>query len=298
MFKNNEINIVYKFQPYNKVNGTLFYCFEYMLQLLELNRDVNFYIFNIQDDQDKWLVEKCFKEKYLNDYHIYFDRIFFLKHTINLSKIAKNKKSVFVSFDIKTYNDYSKFATPHKKFAYINSNKTEECYWTCKIDYSPNTTFFGFYNYQYPDQVMLNKARLNSNFINERLQLGLKYHKVYNNSIDHLIFVSAPIMDKVKQFYFGYPFITKRTYHCYDNIFKQVDKVIYIHNNFDTNNRIIPETFYQGKLFELINEENLNDSINHRYELCKNNKLDLLTLSPDNLMIKNILKYLEGVNNE
>ena len=67
MCENNEINIVYKFQPYNKVNGTLFYCFEYMLQLLELNKDVSFYIFNIQDDQDKWLVEKCFKEKYLND---------------------------------------------------------------------------------------------------------------------------------------------------------------------------------------------------------------------------------------
>ena len=296
MCENNEINIVYKFQPYNKVNGTLFYCFEYMLQLLELNKDVNFYIFNIQDDQDKWLVEKCFKEKYLNDYHIYLQRVFFLKHTINLAKIAKNKKSVFVSFDIKTYNDYSKFTPTHKKFAYINSNKTEDCYWSNKIEYSQNTTFFGFYYYQIPDQAILNNLKLE--FIFEKLQLGLKYHKVFKCSSEHLIFVSAPLMDNISKSYFSYPYITKRTYYCYDNIFKQVDKVIYIHNSFDTNNRIIPESFYQEKKVELINEHDINDSIMHRHELCVNGEINQLILNPDNLMIKNIIQYLEGVNDE
>ena len=287
MCKNKDIIVVYKFQPHNKVNGTLFYCFEYTMQLLELDQNVNFYIYNIKDEKDKVLVEKCFKEKYKEEYYKYFNNVCFLKHTVNLAKIARNDLSVFVSFDIKTYNDYSKFAPLNKKFAYINSVKTEECYWSNHIDYSSNTTFFGFYNYQYPSKEMLIKK--NSFFICEKLKIGFKYHKQYLKSDNDLVFVSAPNMESLGSKYDCYPYISKRTYYCFDNIFKNVNFIIYIHNDFDTNNRIIPEAFYHFKKFELIDMVDINDSIKHRLDLCLNDKLCELTLEPSSLIIQSII---------
>lgn len=292
MCKNDETNIVYKFQPYNKVNGTLFYCFEYMMQLIELNHDVKFYVYNISSKLDKELVEKCFKSKYKEEYYKYFGNIYFLKHSINLAKIARNSESSFLSFDIKTYNDYSKFAPNNKKYAYINNTYQENCYWSDHIEYSSNTTFFGFYNYQYPNKEMLDKK--DSIFICEKLKIGFKYHKQYLKPDNELVFVSAPNMESLGSKYDGYPFISKRTYYCFDNIFKDVDSVIYIHNDFDTNNRIIPEAFYHFKKFEIIDMVDINDSIKHRLDLCLNNKLDELTLDPSSLIIRTILGLSYG----
>ena len=53
--------VVYKFKPQNKINGSLFYCFEYF-QFLKQFVDVKLYLVDITC-VDFELVKKIFQEK-------------------------------------------------------------------------------------------------------------------------------------------------------------------------------------------------------------------------------------------
>lgn len=282
MCKNKDIIVVYKFQPHNKVNGTLFYCFEYTMQLLELDQNVNFYIYNIKDEKDKDLVEKCFKDKYKEEYYKYFDNIIFLNSIINFANIIKNKHYNILSLDIKTYNDYSKFAKVHEKFAYINNNYKDHNY--DEIKPQLNTKFFGYYEYQY-----MIDTNLKYEFESELLKLGTKYQKQFDILQNNFTFVSAPHPDRVPIYYFESPYLLKASNNIIENLFESINKIIYIHNDIDTNNRIIVEAFYHKKDFKLMNELPTNDSVMHRYELCLSGKINKLILDEKDKLIKSII---------
>ena len=70
------------------------------------------------------------------------------------------------------------------------------------------------------------------------------------------------------------------------------DTVFYYHSALDTNNRLIPESFFYNKKIHIKYNGYLQDSIFFRYEDISINGLDNYTLDESDLMLKS---FLEGV---
>jgi hypothetical protein len=261
-----KVGVVYKFKPKNKINGTLFYCFEYF-KFLEKFCDCKFYITDIST-KDLELVNKIFEEKYNTN----LNNIIPIK-TIDLYRLNLNKTLIL---DIHTFYNVKEFLTneihcfsndEHEVFRYKNERKV---------------IYYGSYNYQNYD-------------VFSYLKLNFGIFKQFDKS-GEAIFISALNQEYIKnelprwkRTFPNKEIILKKNYEGRGNIFELIDSVHYVHTGRDTNNRIIPESFYYGKKITYENRHVETDSISFRTEDILKNGLKNYTLTEEDEVIKGML---------
>lgn len=260
-----KIGVVYKFKPNNKINGTLFYCFEYF-KFLRKFVDAKFYIIGI-NAKDLELVLSIFREKYNTD----FDNIIPIKIT-DLYKIKLDKAIIL---DIMSFYDCKEFLTgdvycysneSHKMFRYKNHRKV---------------TYYGSYSYQNYD-------------VFSYLKLNFEIFKSFGSMPG--VFVSSPdhiyIKDNLEKYkqQFQRPIILKKHHGGNGNIFEMIDAVHYIHTSQDRDNRIIPEAFFYGKKVTIEDRYPVLDSVQLRYKDCSENGLRNYTLTEQDEIIQACLR--------
>lgn len=250
------IGVVYKFQPHNKLNGSLFYCFEYAAFL-----DANLYLVGISKTDLKLVVD-VLSAKYSvpidNLVPITITRL----HALNLFKtLVLDIKSFYGCKEFLT-NDIHVFSNePHEMFRYKN-NRT--------------VTYYGSYEYQKYD-------------VFNYLKLNFDIFKEVGTSGDG-VFISGPD-PKTKYDFPNKQIITKKHDRGCGNLFELVDSIHYVHSQLDTNNRIIPEAFHYGKTVTI--EEccpKVKDSVALRYADILNNGLHNYTLTYEDRMIQACLR--------
>lgn len=262
-----KIGVVYKFKPKNKLNGTLFYCFEYF-KFLKKYCDCKFYITDL-NEKDLNLVKRIFREKYDTD----LEGIIPIK-TVELYKLNLDRTLIL---DIHTFYNVKEFLTNeihcfsndcHEMFRYKNNRKV---------------IYYGSYSYQRYD-------------VFNYLKLNFDIFKKFD-SFENSVFISALNEEHLRNQKSKYVerfsdknVIIKDRNSGIGNIFEVVDSIHYLHNGRDTNNRIIPEAFYYKKkiTFESFYPE--VDSSLLRFEDIQNNGLLNYTLSENDEMIKSCLR--------
>lgn len=257
--------VVYKFKSDNKINGTLFYCFEYF-KFLKKFVDVKFYIVDVTKN-DLELTLKIFEEKYNTS----FEDII----PVKITELYKVKLDRTVVLDIMTFYDCKEFLTgeihcysneSHSMFRYKNSRKV---------------TYYGSYDYQNYDVFSF-------------IKLNFEIFKKFNSSPG--VFVSSPDhkhiknnLEKYKQ-QFQKPIILKNHHSGKGNIFEMIDAVHYIHTSQDRDNRIIPEAFFYNKKVTIEDLYPILDSVQLRYQDCLLNGLTNYTLTENDEIIKACLR--------
>jgi hypothetical protein len=259
--------VVYKHKSHNKINGSLFYCFEYF-KFLKKFVNINFYIVDI-NKKDYDLVLKIFSEKYETD----LENIVPIK-IIDLLKLNLDKTLIL---DIKTFYDCKEFLTneihcfsneEHSLFRYKNNKKV---------------IYYGSYEYQNYDHFCYLKLNF-SIFKN----IDKNPEGVFVSSRD-IKLIEMYKEDWIKKF--KKPIILKKIQNGVGNIFELIDTVCYVHTERDTNNRIIPEAFFYKKNIHIEKRCDIVDSTVLRYNDIMNNGLKNYTLDETDLMIKSCLQY-------
>lgn len=262
------INIIYYWQPHNKINGTLFYCYEYYYFLLTKNKNTNFYIVNCKSEYDKRLISQAFDSKY-NKELIKDNNIKFITntHVYNL----KNDKLLFL--DIYSYNHCYMFIS-NKDNCFVYCNNKYDMIESVKYPHY----LFGYYNYQH---------------YNYRTTLKLNFNIFKKINIDYKFqhFISSPGSDKkqIEKYLNDINSFKFKQHNICENIFEAYYSIIYIHNGvLDTNNRLIPESkFYNKKLNIIFTDKyKIPDSIIDRYE----RDIQYFWLDEKDLLIEKILQ--------
>jgi hypothetical protein len=259
--------VVYKFKQQNKINGSLFYCFEYF-KFLRKFVDIKFYIVDI-NPKDLQLVYTIFKQKYNTN----VDNVIPIK-LVDLYKVKLDRSVVL---DIKTFYDCKEFLTGDV-FCYSN-----EAHPMFRYKNHRTVTYYGSYDYQNYD-------------VFSYLKLNFEIFKSFGS--DSGVFVSSldqeyikKNVEKYKQ-QFQKPVILKKSYTGNGNLFDMIDCVHYVHVRQDTNNRIIPEAFFYKKEVSIEETALYNgiDSIQLRYKDILSNGLSNYTLSDKDEIVQACLK--------
>lgn len=257
--------VVYRFKPHNKINGTLFYCYEYCQTMREL-ADAKLYIIGATPD-DMQLINNIFVQKYVN----LANNIVPLNSVVELYALQLDRTLVL---DVKTFYDVKEFLTndivcfsndTHPMFRYKNDRRV---------------TYYGIYDYQRYDHPAM-------------LKLGFHLFKPCKSQPG--VFVSTVNSAFLKQnrdrlaAQFNKPIILKENQFGAGDIFDKIDAVHYVHYSRDTNNRIIPEAFFHGKIVTMEQPHPLPiDSVQLRYHDIAANGLGRYTLTTEDEMIQHV----------
>lgn len=253
------IGVIYKFQPYNKLNGSLFYGFEYASYL-----NVPFYIVGVSE-KDLKLVKKIFAEKYIAPLSNIIP--------ITLVELYNLKLDKTVVADVKSFYSCKEFLTND---IHVISNESHEMF---RYKNDRTVTYYGSYDYQTFD--VFNYSKLNFNIF-----------KSFESKGDG-VFISGLFLkdeyvypDRTKEV------ITKKHDRGMGNLFELIDTVHYIHGQHDTNNRIIPEAFFYNKKITIQDDlPDVIDSVTLRYNDIINNGLYNYTLTNKDEIIKVCQKF-------
>jgi hypothetical protein len=267
-----EIGIFYNWQPHNKINGSLFYAYEYarLLQDISITK-IHFFITSLKPltQKDKDLIFIAFDLKY-EDVNNSFIKFSSITGSYLTSKFLT--KALFL--DVKSYNAISKFLPKVEKHLYCN------CVGDMKADiFYPGNLYYWYEGYQ-------------TGKYKTRLKLYFNIHKIYPKSENKTWFVSSigSTEDQIQE-YLPEVFVFKKHKRML-NIYKDFQKIMYIHNgNLDTNNRLIPEVMYFGKELKIkwVQEDYKNDSIFERYIDITENGINDYILDESDLIIQNLL---------
>ena len=258
------VGVVYKFKKHNKINGSLFYCFEYY-QYLKKHIDVKFYVVDISDS-DLNLVKCLLEEKYTVPAVI---------TPITVTGIYAEQLDRTVTLDIRTFQDCKEFFSGE---VHCFSNEAHDMF---RYKNSRQVTYYGSYPYQNYDE--FDYLKLNFDI----------FRTVRNNSG---VFVSSRDQEYIKVRHreyeqrFNKPVYLKQTATGVGNMFDLVDHVHYVHLLEDTNNRIIPEAFYHGKTVTRDNLITEVDSVKLRYDDITTNGLVNYTLTDSDRIIQACLR--------
>jgi len=270
------IATIYFWQKYNKINGSLFYAYEYSAMLKKINKNNKFIIvYSYMSDDDTNLILNAFKNKYndIIDYNI-------INRIKLYSFISKYSIEKILYLDIYSFFETKKLTGIKNKntFIYVNRDYENKDYLDC------NT--YGYYNYQ----TFKNKTPL---------KLGTCFFKDIKNTNENFTFLSGIFYD-IESLY-NYPKIYNEIYTKYDNLlikehgkiyddlFSKIDKIIYLHNSLDTNNRILIEAAFYDKKIICYHLSDIQDSIQDRYNNIQNGNLDKYLLTKDDILIQDIL---------
>lgn len=260
--------VVYKFKPHNKLNGTLFYCFEYF-KFLRKYQDVKFYIVDISDS-DLALVRDILVKKY----NTAFDNVVPVK-LIQLYSLNLDRTLIL---DVDTFYNVKEFLTNE---VHCFSNDTHPMF---RYKNHRTVTYYGSYDYQRYDTFCY--LKLNFEIFPSLESTG---YGVFISALDQK-YIRLNI-SRWEQEFAPRSVILKKSHSGHGNLFDMIDCVHYVHTQQDTNNRIIPEAFYYGKTVTI--EEPLYtgiDSIRLRYNDIVSNGLANYTLSDSDAMVQACLR--------
>jgi hypothetical protein len=261
-----KLGVVYKHKPHNKINGTLFYCFEYF-KFLQKYTDVQFYVIGITEG-DLRLVANILSQKY----QIFTDGIVPIKLT-ELYQLDLDRTLVL---DVDTFRQCREFFTNE-----VHCFSNEEHEWF-RYRNQRSVTYYGSYDFQYYDVFCY--LKLNFEIFP---QLTTSAPGVFVSCLDPQ-FIRFEYERLKKQF--NRPIILKKQHTGVGNLFELIDAVHYIHVVRDSNNRIIPEGFYYNKQVTVEEVYTGVDSIMLRYNDIKQNGLTNYTLTQDDVMVKAMLR--------
>lgn len=250
-----QIGVVYKWNLYNKLNGSLFYAYEYAVYL-----STELYIVGISNT-DLDLVKTIFNQKY----SIEVGNITAVKLTdlyrLDLQKtLLVDVKSFYAVKEFLSGDSHVFSNEPHSMFRYKNNRKV---------------TYYGSYDYQNYD--IFNYLKLNFSIFKQIQKSGNK------------TFVSGPL-DGLSEYSSTDNVIKKEHHSGRGDLFELISSLVYVHTSRDTNNRIIPEAFYYNKKINIIEQaSNIIDSVTLRYNDIKDKGLFNYTLSCDDMMIQGML---------
>ncbi len=277
------IIVTYNWQEHNKINGSLFYCFEHFLFYKKYGYDCILTIVGIPFEDIK-RVEEAYNDKYQEKYTDQIQEG--IRYYQSVAKWAQKNDDhhIHVILDIFTLNKVKIFIQKNQKFIYVNNDYSEhltQCpIFTCKQILNAN--WFWYYDYQYlPDFKNRTKTPL---------RLGLEFQKKYKQGEE--IFVST-VYDKDKDLsnIYDSSYILKTKYKIIPNLFDKIHTVIIHHDSLDTNNRLIAEAFYHGKKVIVENYYLKRDSVEHRHKLGLTGKLNEISLSTECLMFQKVTDY-------
>lgn len=257
--------VVYKFKPQNKINGTLFYCFEYF-RFLRKFVDAKFYIVGI-NDVDLKNVLAIFQEKYNTS----FDNII----PIKLTELYKIQLDQTIVLDIMSFYDCKEFLTGS---IHCYSNESHSMF---RYKNDRSVTYYGSYDYQNYD-------------VFSYLKLNFEIFKPFGSIPG--VFVSSPDPNHIRLNLENYkekfkkPIILKKNYVGNGNIFEMIDAVHYVHTSQDRDNRIIPEAFFYSKDVTIEDLYTEIDSVQLRFQDCRKNGLKNYTLTEQDEIIQACLR--------
>lgn len=265
------IGVVYQFKTHHKVNGTLFYCFEYAAFLHQYHPDVRLFLVDASE-HDVALTIRLFTEKY----NYTTDLIVPIKR-IDLYKLKLDRTLVL---DINTFNSCKEFLTgdimcfsntSHDSFRYSHGNRT--------------VTYYGSYPYQTYDEFCFLKLNFDIFKCCVPGGDGVFVSSVNTNRVDDCI-------NDVRVMYPNKPIIAKAHGSGVGNIFDLIDTVHYVHGVQDTNNRIVPEAFFHNKTVVIDMDRWIgpHDSVIWRYNDISANGLSNYTLTSSDVMVQACLK--------
>jgi len=261
--------VLYYFKSHKKINGTLFYCFEYFVSARKQNKDVLFVIYNISEEDLKRVIE-IFREKYLFDEDLLAD-IKGLNSIQDLFDLSLQKALIL---DMHSFEKLHYFI---KGDIVCYSNEPHEM----KRSDLKKITYFGFYDYQPHDY----KERLKINFsifapLKQKAKTGkvMVSSRLYNYSE-----ISLP--DELKHM----TCVFKHQNDHLDNLFDEIEAVYYFHSDLDTNNRLIPESYFYKKKVVVDYNGVFNDSVYLGHQSILQNGLEGHSLKGDELMLKAFL---------
>jgi hypothetical protein len=271
------ISIIYKILPNKKINGSLFYAFEYFKFIKDNFKDISIKLIIYNESSDnKNFYFSTFKDKYSGDLENDFKDIFFISGFVDLYNITKtNTKTVY--FDVRSYEDTYAFMKSDL-LVYVNQNVKNQKDGV-SISKNKKLTKFGYYDYQNYD-------------VKTPLKIYFDIHKKPRKTKKG-IFVSSPL--KISSEYLKHKdFRSKENNKNIENLFEKFDKFVYYHNGKDTNNRLILECYYFGKDIEIIDDipgkPDIKDSIDYRFNDIKNGKIEKYRLTIEDPMIQEIIK--------
>jgi len=261
--------IFYNFLNHKKINGTLFYCFEYFTFLSEY-ADVDFYIYKISP-VDLKMVKQVFADKYDFDHRL-LDNI----KAVNSAKEIHNVKAEKALFlDMHSFENMYQFIkcdilcfsnTSHTK---VRSENKE-------------ITYYGTYDYQVFD--VETTLKLNFNIFREIRGLPMNTAFVSAPSIEYSCVL--PHLDITEA-----NVLLKDDNTTITSLFEKFDTLYYYHHTLDTNNRIIPESFWYNKKVVVVDVvPEINDSVMIRYNDITENGVDGYQISLEDAMVKDFLK--------
>jgi len=237
-----KINIFYKTIKMKKINGSLFYCFEYF-EFLSHYTDVEFHIQegNEGDVED---FKKMFMDKYDFD-HKLLDNIKVIPRITDIYHI-KGDKAFFLDYG--TFKYFYQFINNQKVIVYKNK----------KFNFpitKKDVTYFGFYDYQAPYDI---KENLKFNFE--------IYPEVDDFIITDTAYVTSPGVDYQKVIddnIIETNILKKDVFSHQNNLFESFDTLYYYHvGHIDLNNRFIVESMFYNKNIHIIDKNpNEDDSV-------------------------------------
>lgn len=259
--------VVYKFKRDKKINGTLFYCFEYF-DVLRSVTDAKMYIVDISY-ADLVFVKRLFAEKYTTT----TDGIVAIR-TTDLYRLQLDH---IVVLDVHTFTCCKEFFT---NTIHCYSNDTHDMF---RYKNNRSVVYYGSYPYQRYDVHSI--LKLNFGIFRPLAEQGTS---VFIASGTPDIILNK--QDTWKRMY-DKPLIFKKPADGSGNIFDSIDTVHYVHTVLDKNNRIIPEAFFYKKHIVIENDPyDKIDSVQLRYDDIQANGLDKYTLDVNDVMIQACLK--------
>jgi len=269
--------IVYTSKPEKKVNGSMFYCFEYFIFLKQYLPRLKFIIMNVDrrnsnTASDLEFFKNIFKDKYNFD-HTHLNDIIFIKA---VEFMMLNIKHVLM-FDVHTYSQMQDYlGRVETVFLYANKPNSQNY-----VNKNPRDTFYGWYDYQYAN-------------VKARLKLYKEIHKTFAVRGDK-IFITSPNGDNeaVAKMLDIDPddVLIKLPNDHHQGLFERINKIIYWHfGNNDANNRLIVEAAIHNIPVEIHVNDHTDDSVQERKKLIEAGQVDELFLNKDDIMIKDFLK--------
>lgn len=267
-------NIIYYFINNKKINGTLFYCFEYFI-FCNKYKQTDFLLYDI-NEKDLNFIKEVFKDRYVFD-HTLLDQLKIIPSKISLLKENTYNKTLFL--DVRSFRNLFPFVRNKDNDILCFSNDTHinERSKTNKI------TYYGSYDYQVFDKEAILKLNFNI----------FKPIKEKKNIESMNALVSAPFIEPntiVKYLPIKEDnIIYKENNHSHESFFENFDTMYYYHTTRDTNNRLIPECFFYNKNVHIEYNGNYDDSIFIRHEDIKNNGVEKYRLSKNDILISDFL---------
>lgn len=262
-----KLAIAYSLKRHRKINGTLFYCFEYFLYLHSIGVTVDLVLHNSTESELNSIVA-IFKERYC------FDEML-LSEIIRIERVSDFYKYHYTKvlfLDVHSLEILG-MLTRAEILCYSNISNGMSAY------KEKNVTYFGCYDYQQFDVFELLKFHFEA------------YRPIYNSA--NGVLVVQPDMDYknivIPEQFKDRNIILKKPNTAVNKLFEQFTSLYYVQGNrLDFNNRLIPECFFYHK--EIVIERNdVIDSVVLRYQDIKDSGIEKYQLGSSDKMIAHFL---------